>query len=297
MLKRERYELQVGIVFVAALTFLIVGLLWAKRYRPRQSEMQIEVSFPTVGGLREGDEVLISGLRLGEVSSLQLRERDVLVGALLSRHVRLYEGYQIRIVTLTFTGELGLSITPGTGEPLEEPLPVLKGISPLELGDIIGPGLETFSSVKSVADTLAWALPEVTRRTKATLDRLDSVLAEVQEGAATGKVALRQTLAQARTTLASTDHLVTTLSARLDTSLTAADETFASLKATSDTLRQVIAAFDTTQGALGRLIREPGLYDELRRATTRLDSAATSIDSLAQDIKRNPKRYVRFSLF
>jgi phospholipid/cholesterol/gamma-HCH transport system substrate-binding protein len=297
MLKRERHEIQVGTVFIATLIFLVIALLWAKRYRPQQSQMVIQASFPTVAGLGKGDEVLVAGLRMGIVTDLELRKGDVLVTATLNRRVQMYEGYELRVVALTFTGEMGLLINPGTGAPLREPLPELRGIPPLELSDVVEPGLQTLSSLRTVADTLTWALPVIVRRTSVTLDRLDRVLSEVEQGVTTDRTALRGSLTQLRATLASTGQLVSTLETRLDTSLTAADETFASLKATSDTLRNVLAALDTSGGSLGRLIHEPRLYDEVRKATAHLDSAATSIDSLARDVKRNPRRYLRFSLF
>lgn len=297
MLKRERHEVQVGLVFIGTIILLILGLLWAKRYRPEQSAMAIHVSFPTVGGLGQGDEVLVAGLWMGTVSDLELREGDVLVTAKLTRKIQLREGYQMRIVTLTVTGEVGLAINPGVGEPLREPLPELKGTAPIELSDVAEPGLRTLASVQAAADTLARVLPLVARRTSATLDRLDSVLAEAEEGVTTNRIALRDALVQLRRTLSSTNEFVSGLGARVDTSLGSADDTFASLKATSDTLRRVLAAIDTSRGTLGQFIHDPHLYAELRRATAHLDSAAASIDSLAGDVRRNPKKYLHFSLF
>jgi len=297
MLRRERFELQVGIVFAATLVFLVVGLLWAKRFRPQKSEMVLTVGFPSVGGLSKGDEVLVSGLRVGFVSDVVLRERDVLVTAKLDRKIHLYDGYVIRVATLTFTGEMGLAVTPGAGEPLEEPLPELRGTAPFELSDVVEPGLGALASVTAAADTVSGALPYLVRRAGVTLDGLDAVLADLDRVVGGNQVAVRLTLDELRATIASANRLLTTVGARLDTSLTGADSTLASLKATSDSLRHVLAALDTSRGTLGRMIHDRRLYDELRGASARLDSAAASIDSLARDMRQNPKRYVHFSLF
>lgn len=297
MLKRERYELAVGGVFIASIALLIVGLLWGKRYRPSDSLMTIHVQFPTVGGLSRGDAVLVSGIRLGEVVSLKLRDHDVIVGATLRRDVHLYEGYQVHVSVLSFTGEMGLTIEPGTGAPLPRPYDHLVGIKPFDLADVVDPGLSTLQSVQSISDTLTSLLPGVVMRTNRTLDRLDSVLTLVQGEVMVTRTPLRQSIDQLRITLSHAEELLGTVGTKVDTSLSSADRTFASLHATSDSLRAVVAAIHSTNGTAGKLIHDPALYNDLRAAAAHLDSAATSVDSLASDVRRHPGRYVHISLF
>ncbi len=55
-------------------------------------------------------------------------------------------------------------------------------------------------------------------------------------------------------------------------------------------LNTTLAALNSTDGSLGRLMNDEQLYNNL-------SSATTSLDSLLMDFKQNPKRYVHFSLF
>ncbi len=297
MLSRERYEIKVGLVFILTVTCLIAGLLWAKRIRPRQSEMQLVAVFSTVGGLGTGDEVLVNGLRLGKVEAIRLRQRDVLVTLTLDRRIPLYQGYNIRIVTLNFTGEMGVSIEPGAGEPLPEPYGVLRGTDPFSLEDVVQPGLETIRSVRSVAETLSISLPPLVHDARNVLNRLDSTLEEARSGVAVNKVALRRSLDDLQRVLGSANRTISSLETRLDTSLTRADDAFLTIKTASDSLRRAAETIAQAKGTINRLVHDPSLYEDLRRTSLHLDSAAVSIDSLAQDVRRNPKRYVRFSLF
>jgi phospholipid/cholesterol/gamma-HCH transport system substrate-binding protein len=297
MLNRERYELKIGVVFVAALVFLVLGLLWAKRYRPQQTQMELAVVFAAVGGLAPGDEVLVNGLRMGEVDAILLQDRNVRVDLTLERTITLREGYEIRIANLSFTGEMGVTVNPGAGEPLGKPYPVLAGIAPLGLSDVIQPGIETMKSVSAVTETLMRALPPLLHNTNRTLDRLDSVFAEAKSGISMNKNVLRESLTQLRQTLTTADHIISTLDVRVDTTMASADAAFTALKAASDSLRRSATTLTQAQGTLNKLVHDPTLYNDLRRASLHLDSAAVSIDSLAQDVRRNPKRYVRFSLF
>jgi len=60
----------------------------------------------------------------------------------------------------------------------------------------------------------------------------------------------------------------------------------------SDQLRALAGQVEAGEGTLGALIKDPTLYDDLKRA-------ASEIDALVADIRANPKKYVRvnFSIF
>lgn len=66
--------------------------------------------------------------------------------------------------------------------------------------------------------------------------------------------------------------------------------TIANLDATVGKLNQVIAGVDNGQGSLGKLMKDEQLYNNL-------NSASTNLNSLIEDMKANPKRYINFSVF
>lgn len=68
------------------------------------------------------------------------------------------------------------------------------------------------------------------------------------------------------------------------------EQTLADFSRVVAELKTVSSQINSKEGSLGLLINDQQLYHKL-------DSAVVSADSLLQDIKANPKRYVRFSLF
>ncbi|OCA80286.1 mammalian cell entry protein [Chryseobacterium contaminans] len=66
--------------------------------------------------------------------------------------------------------------------------------------------------------------------------------------------------------------------------------TIASLDATVGKLNQVIGGIDKGEGSLGKLMKDDKLYNNL-------NSASSNLNSLIEDMKANPKRYINFSVF
>ena len=66
--------------------------------------------------------------------------------------------------------------------------------------------------------------------------------------------------------------------------------TFARINLALDEMSSILAKIDSGEGTFGRLMNDDSLYLELNRS-------ASALDSLLLDVRKNPKRYVRFSLF
>ena len=73
------------------------------------------------------------------------------------------------------------------------------------------------------------------------------------------------------------------ISAKLDTFTT-------TLSSLSVSLKNLTQKIESGEGTLGKLINDSTLYDDLKKTTK-------NVDELITDIKKNPKRYLKFSLF
>jgi len=93
----------------------------------------------------------------------------------------------------------------------------------------------------------------------------------------------REDLRTAVANLAVTMEQFARLSAQMETTSVVMRNTF-------DNLDQISKQIQEGRGTLGRLVQDEAVYEHF-------DRTLTSVDSLLQDIKQDPTRYFRFSVF
>jgi hypothetical protein len=81
---------------------------------------------------------------------------------------------------------------------------------------------------------------------------------------------------------------VESFASRLD--LIQLQETVENLESTSRDLKSFAQQLNQSKSTVGKLLNEDGLYN-------RIDSVASSLDALILDIKANPKKYIKLSIF
>jgi phospholipid/cholesterol/gamma-HCH transport system substrate-binding protein len=77
---------------------------------------------------------------------------------------------------------------------------------------------------------------------------------------------------------------------RVDSLTARMDEASATLERSTRSLDSVLARMERGEGTLGKLMRDEALY-------ANLNDAALNFSRLAEDIRKQPKRYVKLSLF
>ncbi|HIG10718.1 MAG: MlaD family protein [bacterium] len=110
-----------GLLFVGALSILGYFTFFLSDFSFLGNVQQITVHFPEAGGLREGDSVLVAGVRWGKVTTITydpsaaLQNKRITVLLSLDKDaVALHEDHTIRIEDATLLGGKNLSIDPGT---------------------------------------------------------------------------------------------------------------------------------------------------------------------------------------
>ena len=292
-MKRKK-EVQIGLLAILAIALAYVGINFLKGIEIFKKSTTYYAHFDNLNSVTVATPVLVSGFKVGTVRSVSFdyaRGYGATVELSLDPHVRITPGSQVRIKMNPLSGsELILQIGP-------------KGTQALAEGDTI-PSISPQGDLLSVATDKI--LPEVANMMptiNATLERLnallndrniDSTLLGLNHASQQlhGMVAgLNQTTHRLDPVISNVGQMTSNL-ATFSGQLSSMhlDSLMLSLQSTTAQLQQVSQQLRSKDNTAGLLLNDPALY-------IRLDSLVRSADHLMRDLKENPKRYVRLSIF
>ena len=292
-MKRKK-EVQIGLLAILAIALAYVGINFLKGIEIFKKSTTYYAHFDNLSSVTVATPVLVSGFKVGTVRSVSFdyaRGYGATVELSLDPHVRITPQSQVRIKMNPLSGsELILHIDP-------------KGTQALAEGDTI-PSISPQGDLLSVATDKI--LPEVANMMptiNATLERLnallndrniDSTLLGLNHASQQlhGMVAgLNQTTHRLDPVISNVGQVTSNL-ATFSGQLSSMhlDSLMLSLQSTTAQLQQVSQQLRSKDNTAGLLLNDPALY-------IRLDSLVRSADHLMRDLKENPKRYVRLSIF
>ncbi|ARA92711.1 hypothetical protein AWN76_005725 [Rhodothermaceae bacterium RA] len=300
-------ELKVGLVIVVSAIIFFVGIRYFQDIPIFRGTYTLETAFADAGGLTSGSAVRVNGVNVGSVDAVRLdpATNQVRVWMKIDRGIGVPEGTTAEVEGLSVLGTVFVTLR--LGPPANPPLPD-GGFVPARPA---ASGLADLTRLTERAPALVDQVDSVLVGADVTLDglntllrdpasELNATLASIRGSSATLEALLheeRQRLARTLENVADLTGSLNTLTtenrdsiALAVTNLNAAMErlnrNLASLERTTTHLDTILQRIEQGQGTAGLLVNDPGLY-------LRLDSAATELNLLLRDVRRNPRRYLR----
>ena len=146
-----------------------------------------------------------------------------------------------------------------------------------EARDLITQQASTITEVSADVARAAEEIGQASAQANATFREIDAIL---------GRGNLDSILVSVRSATADIDRIA----AQVNRSVASLDQTVARADSTFGSVQRLASRMESGQGALGRLLVDSTL-------AVRAESAMAQLDSLLADIKANPRRYVRLSIF
>jgi phospholipid/cholesterol/gamma-HCH transport system substrate-binding protein len=240
-----------GLLFIAALTLLGYFTLFLSDFTLFGEVQQLTVHFPTANGLREGDSVLVAGVRWGKVTTITYDPKTLdpakRITTLLSldEPVTLHEGHQIMIEDATLLGGKNLTIDPGAAD------------APIVPADAVLLGSVQLNVVEAAGELITKNGDAVTE-TIATLRELDGV----ERGRGTvGKLFSDEELA---------DDVERAVKGAADS---------------MDSLREISGRLERGEGALGQLIVKDEIYTRLQEVGQSLQTLLDEANATVADMR------------
>lgn len=292
---KRRDEVLVGVVAVLSLGIAIAGSLFLARGALAPGYPVYSV-FPWGAGLRAGQPVLLSGVTVGYVDVVEFRRDGHLVVTM-----RIGKTYQVPKSTIARVVPNGVF-----GDMMVAMIPQTMTLEDFVAGDTIpaGPASVGIGDVLARVDSIGRDLQSITQAMnrefveerglsdlRATVTNVNRLIATLSEVAVTQSAELTKTQQSLRRVANAVDSAAVDSTVRAMASASTAVSVLANdLRTTTSRLNGVLQRLEGSEGSAGLLMNDPGLYNDTRRLLTRLDS-------LTADFQKNPRKYIKLSIF
>lgn len=292
----QKTRIKVGIYSLFTILILILSYLWLTGRMQLSQQQELRLSFDNVMGLEIGDKIMYRGMEIGRVREIFLNEDKINVNAMISKEIKLLEGARFYVGDSSLMGGKNLNILQGKG-------PGQLMISQRHPGESPAGIMTVMEKATGAVDELSLILAEI-RQEGGLLDqsgqllrRTDDAMANIDGVVVDFKRELSGTLDKVDYLTSSIAQAVNENEPQLRTMISAGPSTFENVNKTLDSLQVLSAQLNSTasslntgSGTAARIINDGELY------TRMLDSIA-KLDSLVADVKENPRKYIKFSLF
>ena len=316
-------QLKVGLVIIAAVAGILVAIM---NLNEGMGLFRQQATFRALvddsHGIKVGAPVRLNGVDTGNVIRIAIDSSSGKVSLTFTINQDivplLRRDAAVLIRPMGLLGDKYLELLPGTPK---EP--------PLQNGSVLTGQAE--SDITSLADSATVTLENVDR----SLKDLQSILTGLKEGKGTaGKLVTDPALFDHTTTLLRKAEAISDKASQLLARIEKGEGTLGQLvmdrsfydraAAAVDELQKVAALLNRPDGSLGRLARDPSLYQRLDSITTksevlveriergdgtlgklvtqdqlyqRADKVLTEMENLLADVRKNPTKYFKFSVF
>lgn len=287
------------IVFLAVIVFLS-GILWLSGNQIFFSnEYKLHILFDDAVGLQDQSPVFMRGYRIGSTKEVEFEEEKIRVTISVDKRFRIPADSKVEINMLNFLGEKGIMVLPGYAKEYLQPNSVITGENKdlmsiaknilftakekVEEGDLN----RVIANVSESVESLSKLLGKVNTK----VDNLNMALynTQIMELGQAGK-GLKEFLevAQGETQNFSAESRVSL--DKFNLTLDQVNDTLEQLAVLSSELSEIARDINTGRGTAGELLQNKAYIESLNETIKQLTAFLV-------DIRENPKKYVKFSIF
>jgi len=282
-----KQEVGVGAIVLVGVAVFLVGMFWLTGRSLRTSGISVDVMFASVAGLKQGDPVLVSGVKKGRVARVSLeRVKSVRVTIEIQRDVAPHIDASAAVAALDLFGAKFIDYNPGSREEMLARGRVITGSNSPDITDVAqGVANRANELMEKAANIVSDRLGEDIHNTLVVTQRAMNTLANAPEG---------PFIKQTTRTLQATERVMERVDSMLGSGTGAnIDSISKNLARLTDHLGHTTSALDTLlsrmnrgQGTLGKMASDTMMYHDLHELSV-------SLTALLTDLKEHPDKYVK----
>lgn len=312
MMKISRFT-KLGLLIIACLAILIWGINYLKGIDILRSNVQYYVLYDKIDGLVESSPVNINGYQVGQVSDIRFLEdySGRLIATLSLRgDFKIGKGSVAKIVSSDIMGTKSVKMEIVRSNEYYQENDTIPGATESDLKEQVSMQVlpikakaeELLASLDSAVTVFTSVFNKQTRENLTesfeninyTIAHIEAISAELERIIEAGKInSIVENIDSISGSVTKNSGNVT----RIIQNLSAVSDSIAhlnvspvfnDLKASVAGINDIMQKLNSNENSAGLLINDKALYQNLNKLTG-------SLDLLLQDVRNNPKRYVRFS--
>lgn len=307
----------IGATFVLAIVMFIWGFNFLKGKDLFRKQLVFYVRYHNISGLISANPVLINGMRVGQVGSISFApdySGDLMVTLIINKHFPIPIDTKAKIINATLLGDKSIELVLGKSKELAQTNDTLQGTMGVTLtqqvNSALAPMKKRVEQILSSADSLISSLNDALGRNgnnslKTSLSDLEGTFHHLNATTASLNIIVKSNQVKIGRIVSNIDSLTGTLLysrqgiREIVQNLKNVSDTLShsNLKAvinnTGKTIEQVqllLTKINAGQGTVGALMSNDSLYLELNKTVIQLKK-------LLKNIRENPRRYFKFSVF
>ena len=296
---RDR-ELFVGLLVIGGIAAILVTLFTFTNAALFRGRYIVNSTVPNAGGIRKGDPVQMRGVNIGRVLKFFINEKDVTLRLEIEGEYKIPSDSKVELKSLGLLGGMVANVIPGASTKTmgwNDTLPGTVGEGAFEgVDELTKSAQKAVGQVeKMLNDETVGNIQQGTGEARKLLGELRDTLAEQRKELIVLSQNLRKT-SDSLQKITSGPELDRTVK-RLDSLTERMDGVMSGLEKSSHSMEAVLARIERGEGSLGKLTKDDELYVNAAEAAANLKKAAAEMARLTEDIRLNPKKYVKLSLF
>jgi len=300
-------EIKAGILAVTTLALLFVTVNYLKGHTFSHTH-KFYALFDKVNGIEQGTKVLWNGMTVGRVNKVSVNENyKIRVDFEVDDDIPVPQKSKVSIQGDAVFGASKVVIVPSDNKELAKSGEELQGIVQVDMLNKVSDKFEPISqklehTITNI-DTLVSKLnkvfdaqnqmniQQILHSMRTTIANLNATTQKIND--ATSKEQLQNIMKKIESSMVNLEQNNQNISKIMANSANATDTlklTLTKINSNLTLTQKTLEKINNEQGSIGKLLNNKELYDNLSHS-------AQDLDSLLIDLKKNPKRYVHFSLF
>jgi len=305
--KGGNQTLWVGVFLILGMICILAALFILTDAAVFRGRYIVTTTVSDAGGIRRGDPVQMLGVNIGRVQRFKIDPQGVAIRLELEGEYDVPADSTVLLKSSGLLGGMIAEIVPGKSTQELKGGAALPGKTEEQMMDSVnklaGEAEQVLTRVQSVlSDENIESIGSTTRNLDAGSAQMRKLLGDVNVAVNDQRRELRTLSASLQRSAEGFEKIATGPEVeralkQIDAATARMDTVMASLEKTSTAVESVMGRLDRGEGTLGKLMRDEELYRNMNAAMLNMNQATVNINKLSEEVRRDPKKYLKLSVF